>query len=73
MSSNRFASRVAKGTLKVLNVPELKQLGIKSFVAYDKRKPLASMAQEFLQILREKEPFQLPPTRREFKLAACGA
>jgi DNA-binding transcriptional LysR family regulator len=49
-----IASRVAKGNLKVLNVPELKQLGIKSFVAYDKRKPLAPMAQEFLQILREK-------------------
>jgi DNA-binding transcriptional LysR family regulator len=48
------ASRVAKGNLKVINVPELKQLGIKSFVAYEKRKPLTPMAQEFLRILHEK-------------------
>jgi hypothetical protein len=29
-------------------------MGIKSFIAYDKRKPLAPMAQEFLRLLREK-------------------
>ena len=51
---NAIASRVAKGNLKIINVPELKEMGIKSFVVYDKRKPLAPMAQEFLQILREK-------------------
>jgi DNA-binding transcriptional LysR family regulator len=51
---NAIASRIAKGNLKVLNVPELKDMGIKSFVAYDKRKPLAPMAQEFLRVLREK-------------------
>src|SRR5262245_455371 len=50
---NAIASRVAKGNLKIINVPELKEMGIKSFVVYDKRKPLAPMAQEFLQILRE--------------------
>ena len=51
---NAVASRVAGGNLKLLNVPELKQMGIKSFIVFDKRKPLAPTAQEFLQILREK-------------------
>jgi DNA-binding transcriptional LysR family regulator len=51
---NAIASRVAKGNLKIINVPELKEMGIKSFVVYDRRKPLAPTAQEFLQILREK-------------------
>jgi DNA-binding transcriptional LysR family regulator len=51
---NAIASRVARGSLKVINVPELKQLGIKSFIAYDRRKPLAPMAQEFFQMLLEK-------------------
>jgi DNA-binding transcriptional LysR family regulator len=51
---NAVASRVARGTLGLINVPELKQLGIKSFIAYDKRKPLTPMAQEFFQMLLEK-------------------
>ena len=51
---NAVASRVAKGNLKLLNVPELKQMAIQSFSIFDRRKPLAPMAQEFLQILREK-------------------
>jgi hypothetical protein len=37
-----------------VNVPELKQMGIQSFIVFDKRKPLAPMAQEFLRILHEK-------------------
>ena len=51
---NAVASRVARGNLKLVNVPELKSLGIKSFIAYDKRKPLTPMAQQFLQSLLEK-------------------
>jgi hypothetical protein len=51
---NAVASRVARGNLSLINVPELKELGLKSFIIYDRRKPLAPMAQEFLQILREK-------------------
>ena len=64
------ASRVAKGNLKVINVPELKQLGIKSFVAYDKRKPLAPMAQEFLRILRET---RTPPIAADEKRVQIGS
>jgi DNA-binding transcriptional LysR family regulator len=51
---NSVASRVARGNLKLLNVPELKQLKTKSFIVFDRRKPLVPMAQEFLQIVREK-------------------
>jgi DNA-binding transcriptional LysR family regulator len=50
---NAVASRVARGNLQLINVPELKELGFKSFIIYDKRKALAPVAQEFLQILRE--------------------
>lgn len=51
---NAVASRVAKGNLRIINVPELKELGIKSFIAYDKRKPLTLIAQAFFQLLLEK-------------------
>jgi DNA-binding transcriptional LysR family regulator len=54
---NAIASRVARGSLKLINVPELKNLGIKSFIAYDKRKPLTPMAREFFQMLLEKRNF----------------
>jgi DNA-binding transcriptional LysR family regulator len=56
---NAVASRVARGNLSLIDVPELKQLGIQSFVIFDKRKPLAPMAQEFLQILHEKRDSQM--------------
>jgi len=56
---NAVASRVATGNLKLLNVPELKQMGIHSFIIFDKRKPLAPMAQEFLQILHEKKSLSI--------------
>jgi DNA-binding transcriptional LysR family regulator len=52
---NAVASRVARGNLSLISVPELKEMGFKSFIIYDRRKPLAPMAQEFLQILREKK------------------
>jgi DNA-binding transcriptional LysR family regulator len=51
---NSVAGRVARGNLKLLNVPELRQIKIKSFIICDRRRPLAPLAQEFLQILHEK-------------------
>jgi DNA-binding transcriptional LysR family regulator len=51
---NAVASRVANGNLRLLNVPELKEMGIKSSIIHDRRKPLTPMAQEFLRMLREK-------------------
>jgi DNA-binding transcriptional LysR family regulator len=67
---NAVASRVAAGVLKLLNVPELKQMGIQSFIVFDKRKPLAPMAQEFLQILREKKT---PPIAADEKRVQIGS
>src|SRR5262245_13884967 len=51
---NAIAPRVAKGDLKLLNVPELKEMWIKSSIIYDRRKILTPMAQGFLRMLREK-------------------
>jgi len=51
---NAVATRVAKGDLRLLNVPELKEMGIESSIIYDRRRRLTPMAQEFLQMLREK-------------------
>jgi len=51
---NAVAHRAARGNLKIINVPELKELGVKSFIAYDKRRSLAPMAREFFQMLLEK-------------------
>jgi DNA-binding transcriptional LysR family regulator len=50
---NAVASRVARGSLRLLNVPELKAMKTSSFIIYDRRKPLSPMAQEFLHVLRE--------------------
>jgi DNA-binding transcriptional LysR family regulator len=51
---NAIARRLADGSLKAINVPELKEMGIKSVIAYDGRKPLSSIAQEFLALLQER-------------------
>jgi DNA-binding transcriptional LysR family regulator len=51
---NVIAKSLANGGLKVINVPELKEMGIESVIAYDGRKPLSSIAQEFLVFLRQK-------------------
>jgi DNA-binding transcriptional LysR family regulator len=56
---NAVASRVARGNLSLINVPELKELGLRSFIVYHRRKPLAPMAQEFLQILRDKRKLRI--------------
>jgi DNA-binding transcriptional LysR family regulator len=50
---NAVASRVTKGSLRLINVPELREMGIKSYLVYDKRKPLTPMAREFRQIACE--------------------
>jgi len=64
------ATRVAQGNLWLINVPELKQMGIQSFIIFDKRKPLAPMAQEFLQILHEKRDSQLDVNDRRVQIVS---
>lgn len=48
-------SRVARGALKVIDVPELKEMGVQSFIIFDKRKPLPPIAAEFLEMLRKRD------------------
>jgi DNA-binding transcriptional LysR family regulator len=54
-----YENAVAQSNLRLINVPELKQMGVQSFIIFDKRKPLAPMAQEFLQILHKKRDSKL--------------
>ncbi len=51
---NAIATPLAKGSLRLVDVPELKEMGMKSVIAYDGRKPLSSIVQEFLTLLRKK-------------------
>jgi hypothetical protein len=46
-------------------------MGIKSFVVYDKRKPLAPMAQEFLQILREKANLPIASNDKRIQIGSA--
>jgi LysR family transcriptional regulator, transcriptional activator of the cysJI operon len=58
---NAIASRIASGSLKLINVPELKEMGVQSFIIFDKRKPLSPIAKEFLEMMmgkRETSAFQ---------------
>ena len=52
---NAIARNIARGDLKLINVPELKEIGIQSFIVYDGRKPLSSIAQDFLALLRKRK------------------
>ena len=63
---NAVATRVAKGDLRLLNVPELKEMGIKSSIIYDRRKLLTPIAQNFSGCFEKKEfydPVHEPPAR----------
>ena len=62
---NAVAGQVARGNLKLLNVPELKQMGIQSYTIFDKRKLLSPMARVFLQILREKRNLPMAAKDRQ--------
>lgn len=68
---NAVASQVAKGNLRLLNIPELKQMAIQSIIAFDKRKPLAPMAQEFLHVMHEKRNSQTAVIDRRVQLGSA--
>jgi len=61
---NALASRLPSGNLRFLNVPELKEMGIKSFIICDKRKPLAPMSHEFLRIMQEQKNARPLPNKQ---------
>src|ERR687897_1496126 len=52
---NAVASLVANGTLQLIDVPELKEMGVQSFIIFDKRKPISPIAAEFLGMLRKRD------------------
>ncbi len=45
---------VANGELQIIDVPDLKNIKIQSFIIYDNRNSLSAIAQEFLELLRAK-------------------
>ena len=46
---------IKKGELKIINVPDIKKIKVRSFVAYSKGTPLSANAQDFLNILRQRK------------------
>ena len=56
---NGIGEELATGKVRLVNVPELEEMGIKSSIIYDRRKLLAPMAQDFLKMLREKRDFTI--------------
>jgi DNA-binding transcriptional LysR family regulator len=50
---NAVAGRVANGTLKLIDVPELKEMGVQSYIIFHKRKPISPVAAEFRDMLRK--------------------
>lgn len=69
---NAVTSAVTSGNFRFVNVPELKQMGIQSFIIYDKRKPLAPISQEFLQVIHEEKNMQ-SRNNKEFQFPTFGA
>ena len=67
---NAIASRIASGTLKLINVPELKEMGVQSFIIFDKRKPIPRIAGEFLAMLRKFQDSSLPTNNRRVQKPA---
>jgi DNA-binding transcriptional LysR family regulator len=49
----RVEREIEKGDLRLLDVPEMKEIKIESFIVYDGRKPLTTSAQDFLQTLHK--------------------
>ena len=69
---NAVTSAVTSGNFRFVNVPELKQMGIQSFIIYDKRKPLAPISQEFLQVIHDEKNMQ-SRNNKEFQFPTFGA
>ena len=53
-----IAKAVARRHLRLVNVPELKEMGINSFIVYQKERPLAPIAEDFLRVMREQKTMQ---------------
>ena len=51
--------------LKILHVPDLERIKTKSFIIYNKSKPLSGVARDFLHVLRESGSFRKLPRDRQ--------
>jgi DNA-binding transcriptional LysR family regulator len=65
---NAVAKAVARGRLRFVNVPELKEMGINSFIVYQKQRPLAPIAQDFLGVMHEEKTMQSEMTNKAFSI-----
>jgi DNA-binding transcriptional LysR family regulator len=52
---DHLKAEVRRGELKIVRIPELKRIDIKSFIIYKKDRPLSANAQEFLGLLRQSQ------------------
>ena len=55
---NALAGQITNGTLRLVHVDRLAEMGIRSFIVHDRRKPLASNARQFLDIIRQRRTFE---------------
>lgn len=51
--AGRVETEIAEGQLRMLDVPEMRDIRIKAFIVYDNRKPLSGSALDFLHTLHE--------------------
>jgi hypothetical protein len=51
-------------------VPELKEMGVQSFIIFDKRKPIPPIAGEFLAMLRKCQDSPLQTNNRRVQKSA---
>ncbi len=49
----RVEPEISNGDLSMIDVPEMNNIKIESFIIYDRRKPLSATAQDFIRILRK--------------------
>jgi DNA-binding transcriptional LysR family regulator len=61
---NAVASRLMAGRWKLVNVPELQEMGVRSFFVYDRRKPLDRLTEEFLKSVQRNNPSVARPVER---------
>lgn len=54
--AGRVEPEVESGRLRMLDVPELRDIRIKSFIVYDNRRPLSNSALDFLRTLHDSKP-----------------
>jgi DNA-binding transcriptional LysR family regulator len=70
LHSDSVEQDIAARMLKRINVPELEELRVRSFVIYGARKTLGPIAQDFVQVLRERKTFTVSSSDKRMTLPA---